>query len=613
MMRTEWRMAAVAAAVIAIAAACGGKGGETFTKNTGNDPDPSVSPGASGSVAVIEFDLSATDTPASDGLTLFRSQIGPVGSANAQTSLLRFRLLNRQGRPAGDDQKVVFTLNGPPDARLTLTKDRSKNGFVETVLVAGPTPGFAIVTAQVSGSDLSARSPVVLIGSLGGRPAASIEFFGLRLPGLLGGADDAAGTPESRTQLGVRGSGFQQAVDVVFAVLDDHGGAAADGTIVDFSLFGPNGGESIAPMFAASIDGFVSATITTGTRPGPVEVTALVRGTALRARAIPITIGSALNPPASHLSFAAQCFNVAGSVTFGLEDDIRAGLSDQFGNSIPIGSAVSFFSEGGGMVPQGITENGFAAHANLITQEPIPTDRRVQVMAVTTGQETFTDLNGNGQFDAGEPFDDLPQEVFLDANEDTIYELGEFFLDRNNNGVFDGTPNGIWDEQALIAVQNTIIFSGHTTIEFSVEDFFLDVNASTTITVFISDDIGSALVGTSTVAVTGENVVVSPKTFGIPDTNINTLDGPVNGLTSFTIVLSNPTDATSGAQLVEKPASVTVAVTSDTADTGTGAPTDCPGGNGTVSLTIPGRVVQAVTAQATATPGGTAPTPTPAP
>src|SRR6185503_19108988 len=208
------------------------------------------------------------------------------------------------------------------------------------------------------------------------------EFFGLRVPDLPGNADDEAGTPQTRTQLGIRGSGVNQAVDAVFLVLDAGGAAALDGTIIDFTLFGPNGGESVSPSSTTSAAGFVSTTILTGTRPGPVQIEARVRGTAIVARAIPVTIGGALNPPASNLSVAAQCLNVAGSVTFGLLDDIRAGVSDQFNNPIPIESAVSFFTEGGGIIGQGLTNDRLSATATLVTQAPLPADRRVTVIAV---------------------------------------------------------------------------------------------------------------------------------------------------------------------------------------------------------------------------------------
>lgn len=601
-MRSEWKMVALAAAFAMLAAACGGKSAESFSDNDSGDPDPAASPGPEGSVVLIEFvtpDSLTTEPPAIDGSTVFRSSIGPVGTSNPQGSLLRFRVLNKEGRPAKNGVRVRFTLEGPPDALLTQIKDESVNGFVETVLQAGPTPGNAVVTVRVNGSNLSARSPVITIGRPPGA-ASSMEFFGLRVPGLIGDADDDAGTPAERTLLGVRGSGFAQAVDVVFVVLDDQGGAAADGTIVDFSLFGPNGGESISPVFDTTANGFVSATISTGTRPGPVQVTAQVRGTSVRARAIPITIGTALNPSANRLSIAAECLNVAGSVTFGLRDNMRAGLSDQFGNAIPIGSAVSFFAEGGGIFAQGISGDGLEASADLVTQLPIPADRRVQVMAVTTGQETFTDVNGNAQFDPGEPFVDQAPEPFLDHDEDGFYDVGEFFLDQNNNGVYDATPNGVWDAQILIAAQMPIVFSGPSTISIDPTTFMLAPGESETFTLIISDDIGSALVGTTEVDITGNNVEVAPQSFGIPDTNVDTTSSPVFGVTAFTVVVSNTAEpSTTGAPLVEKPASFTVSVDSENE-----GDERCPGGNNSIFATIFGTV---------RVPATTGPTPTPTP
>ena len=609
-MRSEWRAGtAVAAGMLAImlvTSQCGGHPADNFGTGTGGEPSPSESPGPTGSAVLIEFvapSTTTTDTPASDGSTVFQSSIGPVGTSNPQGSLIRFRLINADGRPAKNGIRVLFSIEGPSDATLTQTKDKTSNGFVETVLHAGATAGSAVVVARVDGTNLVARSAVVVIGQPPGQ-AASIEFFQLRVPGLIGSADDNAGTPTTRTQLGVRGSGFSQAVDVVFAVLDNHGGAAVDGTVVDFNLFGPNGGETIAPTSVLSVKGFVSATITTGTRPGPVEVTATVRGTNISARAIPITIGTALNPAANHLSLAPECLNVAGSVTFGLEDRLRAGLSDQFGNPIPIGSAVSFFTEGGGVIAQGLTGDRLAAFAQLVTQIPIPADERVQVLAVTTGQESFTDLNGNGQFDPGEPFVDQPPEVFLDANENGVYDLGEFFIDNNNNGVFDGVPNGVWDDQILISAQQTVLFSGPSDITVVTDPptFSLDFGQTSTLDVIISDPIGVALVATTTVTITGTNVTVIPTSFGIPDTNVpSSLTNPVPGVTEFTIIISNPNQppapqpAPSGgtpapaATPTMQLATVTISVDSPIT---TGTDVTCPGGNGKVFTTIIGSVAK---------------------
>ena len=347
----------------------------------------------------------------------------------------------------------------------------------------------------------------------------------------------------------------------------------------------------VSPASTTSASGFVSTTIFTGTRPGPVQIEARVHGTAIVARAIPVTIGGALNPPASNLSVAAQCLNVAGSVTFGLLDDIRAGVSDQFNNPIPIESAVSFFTEGGGIIGQGLTNDRLSATATLVTQAPLPADRRVTVIAVTTGQENFTDLNGNGQFDVGEPFVDIGPEPLLDANEDGLWEPGEFFIDQNNNGLFDAVPNGVWDDQILISDSIPIIFSGHTVLEVDPTTFAIPAGGSQVLTVFVSDQFGNPLVGGSTITIEGTNVSVSPTEIVISDTDIDTTFGPVPGLTQFTIILTDSSpepdpEATPGPSTGPKPASVTIEVTSEIDN----AENRCPGGNGNASVTISGTV-----------------------
>jgi len=102
---------------------------------------------------------------------------------------------------------------------------------------------------------------------------------------------------------------------------------------------------------------------------------------------------------------------------------------------------------------------------------------RSVVLAFAQGEESFTDSNGNGQYDFGEPFVDLP-EAWLDKNEDGVFDNGsrdftnqecygpeaplssnnpatlnkcyqeggqeETFVDFNNNGSFD-TGNGIYN------------------------------------------------------------------------------------------------------------------------------------------------------------------------
>lgn len=87
-----------------------------------------------------------------------------------------------------------------------------------------------------------------------------------------------------------------------------------------------------------------------------------------------------------------------------------------------------------------------------------PRDNLVTLIAVTSGEEGFTDFNNNGVYDPGEPFDDLT-EPFVDMDDSGTWEDGEPFIDINGNGQWDG-KNGMWDSNTLIWVEEKIIWTG---------------------------------------------------------------------------------------------------------------------------------------------------------
>ena len=176
MMRSEWRLAALAGVLMLVlyGYGCNGHGAENFSDN--ESPNPSESPGPSGPPALIEFVAPTGDSSPSDGSTVFQSSIGPLGSSNPQGSFVQFRVLNADGRPAKNGLRVTFSVEGPSDATLSLTSDKTQSGFVSTTLRAGPTSGNAVVVARVDGTNLVARSPVIFIGLAGG-PAVALEFF----------------------------------------------------------------------------------------------------------------------------------------------------------------------------------------------------------------------------------------------------------------------------------------------------------------------------------------------------------------------------------------------------------------------------------------------------
>ena len=94
------------------------------------------------------------------------------------------------------------------------------------------------------------------------------------------------------------------------------------------------------------------------------------------------------------------------------------------------------------------------------------------LLATAIGEESFTDQNGNGAFDVGEPFFDT-SEFYRDDAGTGAYVLGDYFYDFNNNGTRDG-PDGIFEgvlcndparcdaskKSVGIGSQNVIIMSG---------------------------------------------------------------------------------------------------------------------------------------------------------
>jgi hypothetical protein len=76
----------------------------------------------------------------------------------------------------------------------------------------------------------------------------------------------------------------------------------------------------------------------------------------------------------------------------------------------------------------------------LLSEGGVPGNGIVTVLATTRGEETFIDANGNGIYDSGEIFFDIP-EPFIDFNGNGRFDGPEPFTDSNANGRHDnGEP-----------------------------------------------------------------------------------------------------------------------------------------------------------------------------
>jgi hypothetical protein len=126
-------------------------------------------------------------------------------------------------------------------------------------------------------------------------------------------------------------------------------------------------------------------------------------------------------------------------------------LSDRYNNPAPDGTSVAFNTNGGHVVGACATPSAAGAADGTCTvtwtsanprpvlgddSPPLLAAGRATILATAIGEESFTDTNGNGYWDAGEPFVHLG-EPFRDDNENNTYDSGEFFLDFNQNGMRD--------------------------------------------------------------------------------------------------------------------------------------------------------------------------------
>lgn len=136
-----------------------------------------------------------------------------------------------------------------------------------------------------------------------------------------------------------------------------------------------------------------------------------------------------------------------------------------------------------------------------------PNDGISTIIATTRGEECFLDKNGNGSFD-GPTTDGFPAscdlgEPFIDANDNGVFDSAtEVYIDTNGNGIYDG-PNGVWDSDIIIWKRIDIAFTtgDPTQIEISPDPFSVGNNSSVSFNLCVADENGNSMMGGSTVVV----------------------------------------------------------------------------------------------------------------
>jgi hypothetical protein len=348
---------------------------------------------------------------------------------------------------------------------VTFNSNCIANGLSQITSAGSTTPAATVATSTgvlnvtyaakgCSTADAITANAVVAGAQLSAMTTITVQ------PASIGSIQFISASPSN---IGLKGTGLAETSTLVYQVVDSTGGPVPNVT-VSFSLNTTVGGLSLSPLTAVSgNDGKVQTVVSAGTAHTSIRVTASIASPARATQSSVLVVTTGI-PSSSAFSIAVgspagssapSCANVEAFDIDGVARAITVRLADRYNNPAPDGTAIAFTTDGGHVVGSCATPSASGAADGTCTvnwtsanPRPFPTQSlapgRVRILATAIGEESFTDVNGNGFYDVGEPFSDLG-EPYRNDNESAGYDSGEYFLDFNGsqtrdagNGVFKG-------------------------------------------------------------------------------------------------------------------------------------------------------------------------------
>jgi hypothetical protein len=321
------------------------------------------------------------------------------------------------GTRAGAGELVNFSTDlgrfqeSGTNAYQAVTND---NGMATATFIGGTSHGKASIQAQVD------------IGGQSGYGGTEINVR------ALGTLRFVSADP---IKLGVRGSGRDDTSTITFELLDVKDQPFPAGAEVVFTLsFAP--GVSLDPWTDHTDDqGQVTTTLIAGNQATTVTVNAAATvGTVEKDADSPSIAIVGAKPNAEYLTFACEKFNIGGLILDFVETGCTISLADRYSNKIGFTTNVHFRTEAGNITGEAPTSEsqgdmGMATvtirtgnprpkNVAPMAGEPFigdgnPRDGLLTIIAATSGEEQFTDQNGNGEFD----YTDTNQNGVMDPSE----------------------------------------------------------------------------------------------------------------------------------------------------------------------------------------------------
>lgn len=512
-------------------------------------------------------------------------------------AVLTLFVVDEEGEPVETDAQVLLRSGCERNELASFSEVILNNGRATADYTASGCEGNDTITASLTGTSSTAQATIFVAAP----EVTSVIFENadpqlLALRGLGSGGD----------------TGLRETSTVSFRVLDPQN-LPVQGVRVTFGLTTTVGGLALSSSSASSdADGIVSTVVRSGDVATSVRVTASIQTEGGNGQPMELTTVSDLLavttglPSQNGISLSAESLSVEGAREFdGVTTTLTVRMADRFNHAVPDGTTASFRTEYGAIEGACTTVDGacsvtwtsqaprfpmFQENRDLIRRTnaagyscerngvpihnaifgPCPADLgyvrglRSTVLVTAIGEESFTDLNGNGRYDEGEPFVNLP-EAFVDHNEDGRYNPAqgcaspederciaagaeETFIDFDTNGLYsrNTTPeqpegiyngslcpdagNGAWCSQELVNVRDSLVLVLTSQSGFDIllvnnrSPIYPDrsvLQAGLNYRAYIADEFNNPPAGGSTVSITGNSceILGGNLSLTVPDTN----------------------------------------------------------------------------------------------
>lgn len=363
-----------------------------------------------------------------------------------------------------------------------------------------------------------------------------------------GGNDGGGGTPSedskgsafisldnvSEKEIRVNGAGGVETTDLTFAVTDSAGTPVSDNSAVyvNFEILeGPQGGESIYPDSALTINGKATATLKSGTISGVVQVQA---------------------------SFTRQESSKSIAKTVGVADEGTKATSDPFTHEGTTSGPTSSLNKSSASpstpttqetITHSSTPIQITIHGGLPSSDHFTMKSEVRNIPLTLGEETPILVDLGDQYGNDVPVGTMVH-FKTEPNMGTI--TGSAETDENGiaratlqtgdvAGISTITAETINDNSQTISKQIDVLFSGTPSITINPENVSLEGFTKQTFDFTVADQNNNPLAQGTSISVTVDNDTLALN--GDTDVSLSDVVQSGNGSTDFKITLSNPTAA----------------------------------------------------------------------